>query len=375
MVDKTLAAAYNRFAFQLFAELAGRQPGENLFISPVSIAFALAMTWNGAAGETQRAIAKTLELAGLDHEAINRGSAALMRSLASIDPQVTLAVGNSLWAREGVRFAPAFLERNREYYQAELATLDFADPQAPAAINRWVRKRTGGKIERIVDQIDDSAILFLVNAIYFKGSWSRKFDERQTEAGTFTLPGGRQKRHPMMRQSGEYRYLEGNGFQAVSLPYGGGDLSMYVFLPDRRSDLAGFYKALDARNWDGWMRRFDRTDGTIVLPRFKLEYEQTLNEPLKRLGMAVAFDPRRADFSNMVEDRAARLCVDEVKHKTFVEVNEQGTEAAAVTSVGVALASFMPKQPFQMRVDRPFFCAIRDDRTGALLFVGAIVDP
>ena len=226
-----------------------------------------------------------------------------------------------------------------------------------------------------MDKIDAQAILFLINAIYFKGTWTVEFDKAKTREDQFTTLAGKQKRHPMMHQSGKYRYFEGQGFQAISLPYGGGQVSMYLFLPAAVSSLVEFQKNLSAANWDSWMREFAVTDGEIAVPRFKVEYEITMNDALKALGMGIAFDANRADLSGIIET-SEKAFISEVKHKTFVEVNEEGTVAAAATSVTASVTSVMqPRKPFRMIVDRPFFCAIRDNETGTLLFMGSITDP
>jgi len=339
------------------------------------VALALSMVYNGARGETERAIARTLELGEIDLDGLNQANAALIESLRVLDPQVALAIANSLWAAQGIAFDQDFLRRNQEFYGAEIATLDFKDASAAAAINQWVERNTGGKIEKIVDRIGPAAIMFLINAIYFKGNWAKQFDPKRTRDMPFRLLDGRQKQHPLMAQTGKFDYYAGQGFQAASLPYGAGRASMYVFLPEQRSSLRAFRRELGHKSWDAWIRHFRQAEGTIVLPRFKLAYEVTLNDALKALGMGIAFDGRRADFSAMVADRKPNANIDEVKHKTFVEVNEEGTEAAAVTSIGMMRTSMMPQRSFSMVVDRPFFCAIRDNQTGALLFLGSIVDP
>ena len=375
VIDNQLATSQHRFAFKLFAELTKSTSEKNVFISPASVALALAMAYNGARGETERAIARTLELGEIDLDALNRANAALIESLRALDPQVVLAIANSLWAKQGMTFDPAFLRRNREFYGAEVATLDFGDARAAAAINDWVVRNTNGKIDKIVDRIDPSAIMFLINAIYFKGNWAKQFDPRRTREMPFTLSGGQQKPHPMMAQTGKFEHYATQGFQAISLPYGAGRASMYIFLPEQRSSLRAFRRELSNKSWDTWLRHFRQAEGTIVLPRFKLAYEATLNDALKALGMGIAFDRRRADFGRMVADGKPSANIDEVKHKTFVEINEEGTEAAAVTSIGMIRMTMAPQRNFSMIVDRPFFCAIRDNQTGMLLFMGAIVDP
>ncbi len=375
MAEKALVVANAQFAFKLFAELTKSNIEQNVFISPTSVTLALAMVYNGARGETARAILRTLDLGEIDLDALDRANAALLESLRAFDPHVALAIANSLWAQQGITFAPDFLSRNQEFYHAEIATLDFGDSQATATINEWVARNTSGKIETIIDQIDRSAIMFLLNAIYFKGSWAKPFDPRRTREMPFTLSGGRQKQLPLMAQTGKFDYYAIQGFQAISLPYGAGRASMYIFLPERRSSLRAFRRELSHKSWDAWLRHFRQADGTVVLPRFKLAYEAKLNDPLKALGMGIAFDGRRADFSGMFADGKPGAAIDEVKHKTFVEVNEEGTEAAAVTSIGMVRLAMAPQRNFSMIVDRPFFCAIRDNQTGALLFMGAITDP
>ena len=374
MAEKALVVS-SQFAFKLFAELTKSNIEQNVFFSPVSLALALAMASNGARGETARAIARTLELGEIGTDALNRANAALIESLRALDPYVVLEIANSLWARQDSTFAPDFLQSNRDFYRAEITSLDFGAADAVATINEWVERNTAGTIEAIIDQIDPSAVLFLINAIYFKGRWAKPFDPRRSREMSFTLPGGRHKQHPMMAQTGKFDYYAIQGFQAISLPYGGGRASMYIFLPEQRSSLRAFRRELTHRSWETWLRHFRPAEGTIVLPRFKLAYEATLNDPLKALGMGIAFDARRADFGGMFADGKPNTSIDEVKHKTFVEVNEEGTEAAAVTSIGMIRTTMMPQRNFSMVVDRPFFCAIRDNQTGALLFMGAIIEP
>jgi serpin B len=253
-------------------------------------------------------------------------------------------------------------------------TLDLTSPAAVPTINRWVSDETNGKIEHLIERIEHEK-LFLLNAIYFKGAWASEFDKAKTRDDDFTLVRG-SKRVPMMSQSGNYPYLETKDFQAVSLPYGGGRVSFYVFLPTQQSSLAAFEKNLTEANWQQWMQGFNATDGDISLPRFRVEYEATLNDALKALGMGVAFDEGRANFSGMIRASGQNVYISRVKHKTFAEVNEEGTEAAAVTSTEMRATSAMrPQQRFNMVVDRPFFCAIRDNSTGAVLFMGSIYDP
>jgi serine protease inhibitor len=374
-LDPRLVSANIRFGFNLFSELAKKDAGKNLFLSPTSIGLALAMTYNGAVGDTKAGMERALEIQGINHADLNRAYAELRTALESPDPKVQLNIANSLWARKEVTFNPDFLARNKEFYGAEVTTLDFGDPNAAATINAWVKDKTKGKIEQIVDRIDAQSILFLINAIYFKGAWTAEFDKAKTKDEQFTTGSGEQKQHPIMHQSGDYKYLEAKDFQAVSLPYGGGRVSMYIFLPAKGVKLEDFQKNLTAANWDTWMKQFAETKGDIGVPRFKVEYEVGLNDALSALGMGIAFDPNRADFSGIAQT-SDRVFISRVKHKTFAEVNEEGTEAAAVTSVEMRATSAMqPRKAFRMIVDRPFFCAIADNKSGTLLFMGAINNP
>jgi len=375
-VDTRLVSANTKFGLKLFAEVAKQGAGKNLFISPASVGLALAMTYIGAVGETKDAMARALETQGMSHAELNQAYAQLRAALESADPKVQLNIANSLWAKKGITFNPDFIQRNKQFYAAEVTTLDFGDPGAPATINSWVADKTKGKIDKIVDNIDPQSILFLINAIYFNGKWAAEFDKAKTKDEVFTTAAGQQKRHPMMHQSGKYRYYEDKEFQAVSLPYGAGRVSMYIFLPAKGTSLAGFQKNLTAANWEAWMSGFVETKGEIAVPRFKVEYEIGLNDTLKALGMGIAFDPDRANFSG-IGQTSGNIFISRVKHKTFAEVNEEGTEAAAVTSVEMSVTSAMrqPPKTFRMIVDHPFFCAIRDNRTGTVLFVGSIVDP
>lgn len=362
-------AANSRFAFKLFEQIQKQKAEENLFISSPSIAAALSIVYNGAKEETREAIAQTLEVQGISIEEVNQANAALKASLEKDDNKVEVAIANSLWLNQNSSFQPDFIQKIGEYYGAKLSKMDFSDRGAISTINNWVRQNTNSKIQQIVKDLDPQTVLIIVNAIYFKGNWSQEFDKSATQDLPFTLLDGTEKQQSLMSQSGDYPYYEQEQFQAISLPYGEGRWSFYVFLP--KKGLKSFYENLTAENWDNWMKEFRSLPGSIVLPRFKLEYDVSLKDTLKALGMEVAFDPNRADFSGMTSEQTF---VNGVRHKTFVEVNEEGTEAAAATSVGI-VATSVPPPPFQMTVDRPFFCAIRDNKTGTILFMGSIVDP
>ncbi len=371
-MNEKLVAANTKFGFKLFSEILKKESNQNIFVSPTSVAIALSMTYNGANGSTQQAIAQTLELQGMSLDEVNQAQLALSQILINPDPKVQLNIANSLWARQGINFKPDFLQRNKDFYQAQITNLNFNSPNATSTINNWVNQNTKGKIPTIIDRISPDAVLYLINAIYFKGSWTDEFPKNATRERPFTLLNGTRKQHPLMSQFGRFRYYENDSFQAISLPYGSGRMSMYVFLPKPNVTLQSFYSTLTPENSEQWIKQFRTRQGSISLPRFKLEYDITLNQTLQALGMGIVFQDR-ANFTGMT---STPVNIDEVKHKTFVEVNEEGTEAAAVTSVGIRATSAMPvDEPFNMVVDRPFFVAIRDNQTGTLLFMGSIVEP
>ncbi|KYC36061.1 proteinase inhibitor I4 serpin [Scytonema hofmannii PCC 7110] len=371
--DDKLVNANTKFGFKLFSEVLNQESDRNIFVSPSSVSIALAMTYNGASGSTREAMTKALELQGLTLQQINSSNAALKKSLENSDPFVKLTIANSLWVNREASLDREFIRRNQDFYTARIANLNFKDANAPSIINSWVNDSTEGKINKIVERIETDQVLFLINAIYFKGRWSDEFDKDQTSDRPFYLVSGQQKQHPMMSQRGDYRYYENQQFQAISLPYGkDGNVSFYIFLPKETSSLKSFYQNLSAENWDNWMSQFSKREGFVRLPRFKMDYDITLNKALTALGMGEAFS-NKANFSAMGKN----LKISEVKHKTFLEVNEEGTEAAAATSVGIVpLSAKVPsEEPFSMIVNRPFFCTIRDNRTGSILFMGSIVEP
>lgn len=374
-IDMNIVTANTQFGFNLFDEIRKTEQDKNIFISPLSISIALAMTLNGASGETEQAMANTLQLQGLDTESINTGYAGLRQALQVADPKVILTIANSLWARQDVPFKQDFLQRNTEYFKATVSTLDFMDPNTLTTINQWVNTNTNGKITKILDEINPDMVLFLINAIYFKGTWQTEFDPSHTRDGTFHLGTDGEKQVPMMTRTGDYPYYENHEekFQAISLPYGDGRMSMYIFLPYRESDLNTFLNGLDPESWEHWISQFNEQEVFLSMPKFKLKYEKTLNNPLQSLGMDIAFAAGAADFSRMADLEALgkNLYIGEVLHKAVVEVNEEGTEAAAVTSVGIRATSAPPA----FIADRPFFFAIRDNETKTVLFMGTVVEP
>lgn len=370
VINPQLADATNQFGFNLLAKL---NDTSDVMISPASVAIALAMTHNGADGETQKQMAATLKVSGMTLDELNAAHKELRAVLTDSDSDVTMRIANSLWARQGYNFDTSFVARNTTNFGATVTALDFSSPESPATINGWVSDNTAQKIPSIVESIDPATILFLINAIYFKGTWTYTFDSSKTYKGVFHHPSGAQQRR-LMVQENDFAYLKADNFQAVRLPYGKSErFAMYVFLPAKESSISAFAGMLTAAKWKDWTGAFGTMKGSVHLPRFTITYDKSLGDMLQSIGMTDAFDPGRANFSKMINVPGENVFISEVKHKTFMEVNEEGTEAAAVTSVGVVVTSFPgPEDYFEMIVDRPFFCAIADKESGLILFMGNV---
>jgi serine protease inhibitor len=377
--DSGLVAANTRFGLKLFKAIEGTQQGQNLFVSPLSVSIALAMTLNGTAGDTRSEMLQALELQGMDLSQVNAANLTLRKRLANPGPGVELLIANALWGKAGLTFNPNFLKSNQDFFAARVTALDFMQPASISLINQWASANTKGKIPQVISQISPETILILMNAIYFKGSWKDPFEKAQTEPKTFTKADGSTKEHPSMRRYGKYRYLRDTEqkFQAVALPYGANeDARMYVFLPDEDSNTHALLQSLTPEALNEWLPKMRRQDGAVVLPRFTFKGEQQLNAPLQALGLRKAFSEGQADFSDLLQDPASKAFISNVKQDSFVEVNEEGTEAAAVTTVTVGATSVqIPQEPFNMEINRPFIHLIRDEKTGAILFMGVTADP
>lgn len=370
--EALIISSSNAFGFELFKRVVAQESGPNVFLSPLSASMALGMTMNGAANETWNAMRTTLQLDGLSEAEINASYQGIMDLLLDLDPRVTLRIGNSVWAREDFPFEPAFFTAVSDYFDAEAQALDFEDPASLDVINGWASEATNGRIPKVLDKIEPAHIMFLLNALYFKGTWEKQFDRRATRSAPFTRDDGTQVNVQMMHLP-ETPVLAAatQEYQAIELAYGGKAFAMDIVLPAHGRRAADLIGSLDTSAWAALIAALDSATLEVSMPRFRFEYEELLNRPLIDMGMGVAFN-RAADFTRLTPvAKTDPVCIHFVKQNSFVEVNEEGTEAAAVTTVGIGVESAPPS----FVVDRPFVFAIRERLSGTILFVGAIGDP
>jgi serpin B len=377
-----VAAADNAFGFRLLNAVQKANPSGNVVLSPVSAALNLSMVLDGAKGQTRDEILAVLSLTGADVYSMDTANEQLIKLIRAPAESIDLSVANSLWVdHRRATLRPEFVKRVQAAYDAEVSELDFSNANAARRINLWADQQTRGKIPKVIDRIDPADLLLLLNAVYFKGAWTHKFDKEKTQQRDFTPDSGTAKPVARMLQAGRFDYFETAQIQAIRLPFSAGELDLQVLLPAKTSTLSALEAQLTPENWKQWQAQFASRPGTIELPRFELKSNYHLNAPLQELGMKSAFSPTTAQLTDMISSVDAhthpgRLSISEVLQSTYWRVDEEGSEAAAVTTTGVrATAVAHPDQPFHMIVDRPFFCVIQDQRSGALLFIGAIHDP
>jgi serine protease inhibitor len=369
-----LLEADNAFGLDLFSEVMSEtETGENVMISPLSVALALGMTLNGAATTTREAIEQALRLQGFTQEEINQGYKSIIDQLLDLDPKVIMEIANSIWYRDDFSVLEDFIHTNQEYFYAEIRSLDFSAPGAKDIINGWVSEKTHEKIREIIDEIPAQTVMYLINAIYFKGMWTFEFDPEDTGLKPFYPAEGPSFNALAMRQETELNYYHNDLFQLVELPYGDRNFSMLVFLPSAGKSCSDILAGMDNDSWNSWTGQLAETDVLVQLPKFKFETFKLLNEYLSSMGMEIAFTDA-ADFTGI--NPAGNLYISRVLHKTYIDVNEEGTEAAAVTAVEVGFTSVGPNPgPVRFIADRPFLFAIRENSTGSILFMGRLSYP
>ncbi len=369
-----LLKAENNFGFELFQRIYSADSSANIMVSPLSVSLALAMTYNGANGETKTAMEKTLKVYGLTPDDINASYRDLVQALQSLDPKVLLEIANAIFYRQDFTVEDNFVSINKNFYDAEVSSLDFGSPAAVDAINNWVAGKTHDKIETILERISPSHVMFLLNAIYFKGTWQKEFNTESTQTLPFYTENGEPFETETMQRLDTLPFAANDLFRAVQLSYGSGNYNMFVFLPETGKTVGDIVDKLDEDNWETWMESFHETENVdIKFPRFKYAWESNLNNVLTDMGMGIAFTDF-ADFTGINQN--GNLRIDYVKHKTFIEVKEEGTEAAAVTIVAIEYTSAGPgPQNIPFYVNHPFLYAITEKDTGAILFIGTVKNP
>lgn len=363
----------NTLGFSLLSKVNPDENG-NIFVSPTSALMALLIAYNGADGETKKEMEEALELDGLAVDEINKANIALVDMLIKDSEGVELSIANSIWLNEEYHFTEAFKKKAIDYFDAEISEINVFDDASVEQINNWVNDSTNGKIEEIIEApLHSDMVTLLINALYFNGKWAYEFDKENTMESTFFSPESEMD-VPFMILEEELEYVENESFQAIKLPYGKGEMNMQVILPNEDVSLDEVAKEMTPERWEELQTQFKETNGIIKLPKFQIEYETILNEALQQLGIILAFDKNEADFSQMIEEDAP-LWIHKVKQKTFINVNEEGSEAAGATSVEMRTTSAIIGDDFYMDVNRPFLFTINLEESNVNLFIGLISRP
>lgn len=366
--ESSIAQAANQFSFDLLRAAQAKDPNGTIFLSPLSASMALGMTLNGASGTTYDQMRSVLGFGTLSQEEINAAYKGLINLLAGLDHTSDMLVANSIWAREGIPFVPAFMSAGRDWFDAEVQSVDFENPATLTLVNDWVKAKTGGKIPKLLDRFDDDIVMTLINAIYFKGAWRHPFDPKDTAPDIFRGTAGNQS-VPMMNRHGNLFVAPSHqDYQAAELLYGNGAFAMTLVVPSEGRTVSQVVAGLTPSTWGslvGGMVESERVE--LTMPKFRLDYTHDLRSDLASLGMTDAFADAVADFSRLVVPPPS-LVITSVLQKTFLDVNEIGTTAAAATAVQVGVTSAPPS----IRVDRPFLLVLRERLSGTILFIGQI---
>lgn len=374
--DANTNSSTTAFGMRLFQEIARSNANSNVLISPVSISLAMNMAYNGAAGSTKTAMAKVLGFGKHSLDEVNVDSTGVMTSLRHPGGTTKLEIVNALFASNKLTFKQPFLAANKKYYDAEVQSLDFNAPEAAIKMNSWVSQKTHGLIREIIASTNARDAIYLINAVYFKGRWRDIFDKALTKPKPFHLANRTTKMVPMMKLSQTFDYCVTPDFEAVKLPYTDGRMNLFVFLPRKNKSLASFEKKLTTDNWRQWERQFSNEIGEVQLPRFKVTANAQLKKPLSAIGLQLPFQPSSADFSGIAQSSQGPIYISEVLHKTYMDVNEEGTEAGAAAVVELMLGGErQPKPPFKFIADRPFFIVLHDRITERFLFLGHVAAP
>lgn len=374
--QKDVIDSTNRFAFDLFSPIVtGAKESDNIMISPFSISSALSMTLNGASGETFDAMKKALRLEEKSLQEINETYLKLMTDMVPVDDRVVLEIANSVWVEKRLNVKQKFMTDLQTWYNAEARGIDVTDPDAVKIVNDWIAEKTHDKITDMLDYLDPDLAMLLINAVYFNGKWRNQFDKDDTKEEPFYITPTEPKDVPMMFKEDNLKAVKADGLTLVDIPYGQGNYSMLIALPDEGTDVSDFAELLSPLKWNEWMAQLENSTHKVELrmPRFKYEYKRLLNADLISLGMGIAFSDL-ADFSNISDMNTQ---INRVLHQCFIETNEEGTEAAAATVVEMTLTSYPPPEPsvWKINIDHPFLYFIHETSTGTILFLGKVGDP
>lgn len=369
--------ASNKFGFNLLKDIEKHNTDKNLFISPFSALEALSMTYNGAVGVTKKEMASVLGFSDNTESEVNNYNQSLTKALKEADEKVLFEVANSIWYKQNFEVLQSFIDVNKTYYDAEVSPLNFFDPTSVHTINNWVSEKTHEKIPTIIDQIPPEAMMYLINAIYFKGTWMYQFDTSMTSEQDFFKSDGNPVKHQQMAMQAVINYYNNEDFQVAELPYGTGTFNFDIILPNAGKNLSNIISGLNDTKWKEMQEGMTETQAVLKMPKFKLELSSLLKNYLIELGMESAFNTdSTADFSRI--DSAKDLSISQVIHKTYVDLDEAGTEAAAVTAVGIivtAMPGGTPSKIIYFTADKPFIYAISEKSTGVVIFIGKMMDP
>jgi len=373
--EQIVAESANDFAFDIFERINKKNSNNNFFISPLSVSTALAMTANGADGDTKTAVRRAIHLSDLDDSAMNEAYRDLVKFLLGLDDKVTLELANSNWYKDVYHIKNSFRQILLDYYDAEVKAADFTDPATKDLINGWIEDKTHDKIKDMLDEVPSDVVMYLINAIYFKAQWKYEFDKEKTEDRNFYTGDGSSVQVPTMYSGGvKVSMYSANDFKYIELPYGNGQFNMVVLLPYENKTVDEVISNLDAASFAGYVNNADTATVEVYMPKFKMEYKTLLNEVLSDMGMGIAFGGG-ADFSNLFEE-TLNLEISRVIHQSFIEVNEEGSEAAAATIVEFRETSIGPGgDPKVIHIDRPFAFFIAEKHSKTILFAGKMLNP
>lgn len=367
----TLVESNNNFGYSFFEEiLKNEEAGKNVMVSPLSVSQALSMAINGAGGNTFTQMQQVLGFADFSLSDLNECNQTIVSSLIDHDPKVKMEIANSIWYRNDFTPKTTFIDNNKKYYGAEVSSYDPSKPDdAKNKMNNWVEDKTNGKIDKIIDEVTPDNVMFLINAIYFKAKWKSEFKKRDTRQESFTLDNGSVKKVETMIGEVKLAYYNEEKFSIVKLPYGAGKFNLLIYLPEdgyTTADIAGEIEKTDFEK----LKALTLSERDLWLPKFEFSYDNQLNDELISMGMPEAFDSNFANFSGISD---MGLFISKVMHKTYIKTDEEGTEAAAVTSISFDMTSIGPEGI--IKIDRSFLFAIVEEDTHAILFMGRVVDP